>query len=87
MTPIHGEPDSETDVLIRRSRSTGLTLAAALKARGVRTTVIDRLVEGANTSRAAVVHARTLEVLESLRVSARLARLGVHARRLMIAKP
>jgi 2-polyprenyl-6-methoxyphenol hydroxylase-like FAD-dependent oxidoreductase len=49
MTPIHGEPDSETDVLIRRSRSTGLTLAAALKARGVRTTVIDRLVERANT--------------------------------------
>jgi 2-polyprenyl-6-methoxyphenol hydroxylase-like FAD-dependent oxidoreductase len=50
----------------------------------VRTTVIDRLVEGANTSRAAVVHARTLEVLESLGVSARLASLGVHVRRFTI---
>jgi hypothetical protein len=44
----------------------------------------DRLVEGANTSRAAVVHARTLEVLESLGVSARLASLGLHARRFTI---
>jgi 2-polyprenyl-6-methoxyphenol hydroxylase-like FAD-dependent oxidoreductase len=84
MTPIHAEPDSETDVLIVGAGPTGLTLAAVLKARGVRTTVIDRLVEGANTSRAAVVHARTLEVLESLGVSARLASLGVHVRRFTI---
>jgi 2-polyprenyl-6-methoxyphenol hydroxylase-like FAD-dependent oxidoreductase len=84
MTPIHGESDSETDVLIVGAGPTGLTLAAALKARGVRTTVFDRLVEGANTSRAAVVHARTLEVLESLGVSARLAKLGLHVRRFTI---
>ena len=68
----------------RRRRATGLTLAAALTARGVRTTVIDRLPEGANTSRAAVVHARTLEVLDALGVSERLAGLGVHARRFTI---
>ena len=84
MAPIHGEPDSDADVLIVGAGPTGLALAAALTARGVRTTVIDRLVEGANTSRAAVVHARTLEVLESLGVSARLATLGVHARRFTI---
>jgi len=71
-------------VLIVGAGPTGLTLAAVLTARGVRTTVIDRLVEGANTSRAAVVHARTLEVLESPGVSARLASLGVHARRFTI---
>ena len=84
MAPIHAEPDSDTDVLIVGAGPTGLALGAALTARGVRTTVIDRLVEGANTSRAAVVHARTLEVLESLGVSARLATLGVHARRFTI---
>ena len=69
-------PDPETDVLIVGAGPTGLTLAAALTARGVRTTVIDRLPEGANTSRAAVVHARTLEVLEALEVSERLAGLA-----------
>jgi 2-polyprenyl-6-methoxyphenol hydroxylase-like FAD-dependent oxidoreductase len=87
MTPIHAEPDSDTDVLIVGAGPTGLAVGSALTARGVRTTVIDRLVEGANTSRAAVVHARTLEVLESLGVSARLASLGVHARRFTIRDP
>jgi len=77
-------PDPDTDVLIVGAGPTGLTLAAALTARGVRTTVIDRLPEGANTSRAAVVHARTLEVLDALGVSERLAGLGVHARRFTI---
>ena len=77
-------PDPETDVLIVGAGPTGLTLAAALTARGVRTTVIDRLPEGANTSRAAVVHARTLEVLDALGVSERLAGRGVHARRFTI---
>ena len=77
-------PNPETDVLIVGAGPTGLTLAAALTAHGVRTTVIDRLPEGANTSRAAVVHARTLEVLDTLGVSERLAGLGVHARRFTI---
>ena len=77
-------PNPETDVLIVGAGPTGLTLAAPLTARGVRTTVIDRLPEGANTSRAAVVHARTLEVLDALGVSERLAGLGVHARRFTI---
>jgi 2-polyprenyl-6-methoxyphenol hydroxylase-like FAD-dependent oxidoreductase len=76
--------DPETDVLIIGAGPTGLTLAAALMARGLHTTVIDRLPEGANTSRAAVVHARTLEVLEKLGVSERLAELGLHARRFTI---
>jgi 2-polyprenyl-6-methoxyphenol hydroxylase-like FAD-dependent oxidoreductase len=59
----------DTDVLIVGAGPTGLTLATALAARGVRAIVIDRLAAGANTSRAAVVHARTLEVLEPLGVS------------------
>jgi 2-polyprenyl-6-methoxyphenol hydroxylase-like FAD-dependent oxidoreductase len=71
-------------VLIVGAGPTGLTLATALRASHVRVTVIDRLAEGANTSRAAVVHARTLEVLEALGVSERLAGLGIHAGRFTI---
>jgi 2-polyprenyl-6-methoxyphenol hydroxylase-like FAD-dependent oxidoreductase len=73
-----------TDVLIVGAGPTGLSLATALATRGVVATVIDRLAAGENTSRAAVAHARTLEVLESLGVSDRLARLGVHAPRFTI---
>ncbi len=78
------EAASSTDVLVVGAGPTGLTLAAALVARHVRVMVVDQLPEGANTSRAAVVHARTLEALESLGVSERLATLGIHARRFTI---
>jgi len=74
----------DTDVLVVGAGPTGLTLAASLLARGVRTVVIDRQAEGANTSRAAVVHARTLEVLEPLGVSERLVARGIPARRFTI---
>lgn len=74
----------DTDVLIVGAGPTGLTLAASLQARGVRACVIDRQAEGANTSRAAVVHARTLEVLEPLGVTQRLVALGIQARRFTI---
>src|SRR5215475_2373704 len=72
------------EVLIVGAGPTGLTLATALAARGIRTTVVDRQVAGANTSRAAVVHARTLEVLEPIGVADRLIGLGVHAPRFTI---
>lgn len=75
---------STTDVLIVGAGPTGLTLAAALAKRGIQTTVVDREAAGANTSRAAVVHARTLEVLESIGVTDRLVKLGVHAPRFTI---
>ena len=74
----------DTDVLVVGAGPTGLTLAASLIARGVRTTVVDRLAAGANTSRAAVVNARTLEVLEGLDVARRLVKEGVHAPRFSI---
>jgi len=74
----------DTDVLIVGAGPCGLTLATALAARGQRTTVIDRLAAGANTSRAAVVHARTLEMLESLGVSERLVARGLQAQRFTI---
>jgi len=74
----------DTDVLVVGAGPTGLTLAASLIARRVRTTVVDRLAAGANTSRAAVVNARTLEVLEGLDAARRLVKEGVQAPRFSI---
>ncbi len=74
----------ETDVLVVGAGPTGLTLAASLIARRVRTTVVDRLAAGANTSRAAVVNARTLEVLDGLDVARHLVKEGVQAPRFSI---
>lgn len=73
-----------TDVLIVGAGPTGLTLATAFAERGIQATIIDRLEAGANTSRAAVVHSRTLEVLESIGVSDRLVRQGLQAPRFTI---
>lgn len=75
---------NDTDVLIVGAGPSGLTLAASLLRRGVRTTIVDRQAAGANTSRAAAVNARTLEVLEDLDVSRRLVKQGVHAPRFSI---
>jgi 2-polyprenyl-6-methoxyphenol hydroxylase-like FAD-dependent oxidoreductase len=69
----------DTDVLVVGAGPTGLTLAASLVARGVRTTVVDRQATMAHTSRAGAVNARTLEVLEDLDVSRRLIKEGVVA--------
>ena len=74
----------DTDVLVVGAGPTGLTLAASLVARGIATTVVDRQAAGANTSRAAVVNARSLEVLESLDVARRLVKEGVQAPRFSI---
>ncbi len=69
-------PES-TDVLIVGAGPTGLALACALAQRGVSFVLLDGAVEGGNTSRAAVVHARTLEVLEDVGVTPTLVRRGV----------
>ncbi len=74
----------DTDVLVVGAGPTGLTLAASLVARGIRTVVIDKLAEGANTSRAAAVNARTLEVLEDLDVARRMVKAGLIAPRFTI---
>ena len=74
----------DTDVLIVGAGPSGLTLAASLVTKGVATTVVDRQPAGANTSRAAVVNARTLEVLDGLDVSRRLVKEGVQAPRFTI---
>jgi 2-polyprenyl-6-methoxyphenol hydroxylase-like FAD-dependent oxidoreductase len=73
----HLELPETTDVLIVGAGPVGLTLATALVVKGVKVVLVDRAAEGANTSRAAVVHARTLEVLETIQVSEELVKRGV----------
>ncbi|MEZ5289685.1 MAG: FAD-dependent monooxygenase [Vicinamibacterales bacterium] len=65
-----------TDVLIVGAGPTGLTLACVLADAGVSSVLVDRQTAGSNTSRAAAVHARTLEVLEALQVTSRLQAAG-----------
>lgn len=74
----------DTDVLVVGAGPTGLTLGAALVARGIAVRVIDRLAAGMNTSRAAVVHSRTLEVLEQIGVADRLVSRGIASQRFTI---
>nr|WP_316043417.1 FAD-dependent oxidoreductase [Actinomadura sp. CNU-125] len=68
---------ADTDVLVVGAGPVGLTLAAELARRGADAVLIDRQAEGANTSRAAVVHARTLEVLEGIGAAPELVDQGV----------
>lgn len=62
----------EADVLVVGAGPTGLALATMLRRSGIATVIVDKLPTGLNTSRAAVIHAHTLEVLEQLGVTERL---------------
>ncbi|MET9243967.1 FAD-dependent monooxygenase [Nonomuraea sp. NPDC003709] len=66
-----------TDVLIVGAGPAGLALATSLARQGVDAVLVDKAASGANTSRAAVVHARTLEVLRAIDVSDELVSRGV----------
>jgi 2-polyprenyl-6-methoxyphenol hydroxylase-like FAD-dependent oxidoreductase len=59
-------------------------VAASLMLEGVSVMLVDRQAAGANTSRAAGVNARTLEVLEHIDVTRRLIKEGVEAPRFAI---
>ena len=58
----------EVEVAVVGAGPTGLTLAVMLSGYGIRTAVLDGAAGPARHSRAAVVHARTLETLEPLGV-------------------
>jgi 2-polyprenyl-6-methoxyphenol hydroxylase-like FAD-dependent oxidoreductase len=68
---------THTEVAIVGAGPTGLTLAVTLASAGIPFVIVDRLAEGANTSRAAVVHARTLEVLDELGAAGDLIARGI----------
>jgi 2-polyprenyl-6-methoxyphenol hydroxylase-like FAD-dependent oxidoreductase len=72
---------NDTDVLVVGAGPTGLTLAASLLAQGFNAVIVDKLPAGQNTSRAAAVNARTLEVLEGLDVARRMVKAGLIAPR------
>jgi 2-polyprenyl-6-methoxyphenol hydroxylase-like FAD-dependent oxidoreductase len=72
-----GTLPATTHVAIVGAGPTGLALAVTLARAGVDFVLLDKQAEGANTSRAAVVHARTLEVLDTLGASAELMRRGL----------
>ncbi|MBB4929617.1 2-polyprenyl-6-methoxyphenol hydroxylase-like FAD-dependent oxidoreductase [Lipingzhangella halophila] len=73
-----------TEVLIVGAGPIGLSTAVALTQQGRDVTVIDNQAAGANTSRAAVVHAHTLEILDPYGVSAPMVARGVHTSRFTI---
>ena len=67
---------TSTDVLVVGAGPTGLATALTLARRGVEVTVLDRLAAPPMTSRAAVVHAYTLEVLDRIDAAAPLVAQG-----------
>ena len=75
---------AKTDVLIVGAGPTGLALAASLAQAGVDHVLIDKLAAGQSTSRAAVIHAHTLEALETLGVADRLSDTGFKLTRFSI---
>ncbi|MBL8292969.1 MAG: FAD-dependent monooxygenase, partial [Bryobacterales bacterium] len=77
MTIIAERMPRETDVLIVGAGPTGLALAISLQQAGIRYLIVEKLSQGLNTSRAAVIHAHTLDVLDSLGVATQLAAAGL----------
>ena len=65
-----------TEVLIVGAGPTGLALACRLAQAGVSHVVVDSASEGVNSSRAAVLHPRTLEVLDGIGAADLLLREG-----------
>lgn len=68
---------TRTQVLVIGAGPVGLALSCVLAGRGVEHLVVDPAPRQDHTSRAAVVHARTLEVLEEIGVAAALVERGV----------
>jgi 2-polyprenyl-6-methoxyphenol hydroxylase-like FAD-dependent oxidoreductase len=66
-----------TEVLIVGAGPTGLALAVSLQQAGIAHLVIDRLDAGQNTSRAGVIHAHTLEVLDRIGVAEEMVQKGL----------
>jgi 2-polyprenyl-6-methoxyphenol hydroxylase-like FAD-dependent oxidoreductase len=68
---------TEAEVVIVGGGPAGLVLTSVLRQAGHDVLTLDRQAEGANASRAAAIHAKTLEVLRELDVTDRLVAEGV----------
>ena len=68
---------TDTDVLVAGAGPTGLVLALWLARSGLRVRIVDRLAEPGTTSRALVVHARTLELYRQLGIAERVVAAGL----------
>jgi 2-polyprenyl-6-methoxyphenol hydroxylase-like FAD-dependent oxidoreductase len=66
----------EAEVVVVGGGPTGLVLTSTLCQAGHDVLALDRQAEGANDSRAAAIHAKTLEVLRELNVTDRLVAEG-----------
>ena len=60
---------SDTDVMIAGAGPTGLVLALWLQRLGVRVRIVDKAAEPGTTSRALVVHARTMEFYHQIGIA------------------
>ncbi|HEX2942686.1 MAG TPA: FAD-dependent monooxygenase [Rhodopila sp.] len=69
-----------TEVMIIGAGPTGLTLGTSLAAAGIPFSLVDELTTPPVTSRAAAIHARTLEVLEPLGVTDQLVMAGLRVK-------
>jgi 2-polyprenyl-6-methoxyphenol hydroxylase-like FAD-dependent oxidoreductase len=67
----------QAEVVVVGGGPTGLVLTSMLRQAGHDVLALDRQPEGANDSRAAAIHAKTLEVLRELNVTDRLVTEGV----------
>ena len=66
----------EMDVLVVGAGPTGLTMAAELAARGVGCRIVDKTPVRSGRSRALVIHARSLELLQKMGIADELVTLG-----------
>lgn len=74
----------ETDLLIIGGGPTGLTAACEAKRHGLSVRIVERLAERATMSKALVVHARTMEALETLGCAAEVLAAGQRFRALNV---
>ncbi|MBF4561161.1 FAD-dependent oxidoreductase [Microbacterium sp. VKM Ac-2870] len=70
-------PSRTSDVLIIGAGPVGLAAALTLRRRGVNVRIVDAAPRGASTSRAAVIHARTLEVLSTIHMATPIVEEGI----------
>lgn len=84
MEAIENLSESETNVLVVGAGPTGLTMAAELAARGVGCRIIDKTPARSQYTRALVVQARTLELVQKMGIANELVTRG---RRVLKATP